>query len=196
MLSSYHPAGALARVFNRPSARPRKQATRPSGASLPPYYLPGFEPEQAPAPEPLAPEPSPVDDQGIEVIIEEIVEAAGHGAELAELQPAPEIDEDFHYGELLAGEAAKLLHLLRRGEWNQGGAFKANLFVLSYCLFDDASGESLGRVLDLVEGMQGQGLVKLSEFKSGASGVRCVKLRPKGRAMADRTLSPLVDQAD
>lgn len=212
MLSSYHPFTVIAGWFNPGPPSPalpsgtsgQSTLSRTAERRLPPYYLPGFEPgKEGPAqPESSLPE-----------MIEEIVEAARLGLEsvdggsnqvaplAAEKTPVavdrPALPEPIVLpeGERLASETVELLQCLRRGEWQTRASYEASLHVLSYQIFSDSSGELLARTSRLVSDLEAEGLVKLVDSDSSLSGFTCVKLRSKGRMLADRTLSPVSYEA-
>lgn len=210
MLSSYHPFTVLAGWLSPSSPAPTPTrsgsgSSAPRGAGqrrLPPYYLPGFEPglDADPTPESSLPE-----------MIEDIVEAARLSLDSSEPQiveqpplslelevvesPASPSPQSAPEGGRLASETVELLHHLRRGEWRSRSSYEASLHVLSYELFSDSSGELLARTSRLVSDLETQGLVKLVASDASLSGFTCVKLRSKGRMMADRTLSPVSHQS-
>lgn len=123
-------------------------------------------------------------------VVEQMVAAASDAARLLEAA-SPEHFEVLG-DDLIAGQAAQVLMHLRRGEWQASGAYRANLFVLSYELFSDGAGELVGKTAELAERLDDRGLVKVAS----GDGVTCVGLSSRGRGMADRMLSPLSREGD
>ena len=130
--------------------------------------------------------PLPDSEQSIKEAIESVVHQAG----LSSSAPTNILSaaED-QVQQVLAGQAAKVVQLLRKGEWKSEGSYQVNLFVLCYELWDDGAGDMVGRASSLARALHDQDLVLFEE--GGSESMSCVSLSERGRKLADRIMSPV-----
>ena len=130
--------------------------------------------------------PLPDSEQSIKEAIESVVHQAGLSASAPTNILSAAEDQ---VQQVLAGQAAKVVQLLRKGEWKSEGSYQVNLFVLCYELWDDGAGDMVGRASSLARALHDQDLVLFEE--GGSESMSCVSLSERGRKLADRIMSPV-----